>query len=74
MSEKELENLLNEFSKNFLTLKDIANKLQVKERTVWQYKSNGFLPAPFGFIDNKPIYSLASINDWLKSTKFIPKT
>ena len=61
---EKLEKVFNEFNANFMTGKDIANLLNVKERTIWQYKSNGKLPRPFGFMDNKPIWSKIDIHNW----------
>jgi len=61
---EKLEKVFNEFIANFMTGKDIANLLNVKERTIWQYKSNGKLPRPFGFMDNKPIWSKIDIHNW----------
>tara|TARA_R100000951_G_C2609029_1_gene170620 strand:+ start:108 stop:350 length:243 start_codon:yes stop_codon:yes gene_type:complete len=67
MPEKDLEILFNDFTDNFMTGKDIATLLNVKERTIWQYKSNGKLPRPFGFLDNKPIWSKIDIQNWIKT-------
>jgi predicted DNA-binding transcriptional regulator AlpA len=66
MPNKDLEILFNSFVDNFMTGKDIALLLNVKERTIWQYKSNGKLPRPFGFLDNKPIWSKIDIQNWIK--------
>lgn len=63
-STAKLEKLFNEFTDNFYTETDIANFLGVKVRTIWQYKSNGKLPRPFGFMDNKPIWSKIDIHNW----------
>ena len=67
MPEKDVEILFNDFTDNFMTGKDIATLLNVKERTIWQYKSNGKLPRPFGFLDNKPIWSKIDIQNWIKT-------
>lgn len=63
---EKLEKVFNEFNANFMTGKDIANLLNVKERTIWQYKSNGKLPRPFGFLDNKPIWAKIEIQKWIR--------
>tara|TARA_B100001559_G_C16267223_1_gene514378 strand:+ start:105 stop:338 length:234 start_codon:yes stop_codon:yes gene_type:complete len=63
----DLEKLFNKFTDNFMTATDIATLLKVKERTIWQYKANEKMPRPFGFIDNKPIWSKKDILKWIKT-------
>jgi len=64
--EDKLEKIFNSFTEHFMTAKDIADLIKVKERTIWQYKSNGKLPRPFGFVDNKPIWSKGEIFKWCR--------
>ena len=60
-----LDKLFNEFTDNFMSAKDIATLLNVKERTIWQYKASEKMPAPFGYIDNKPIWAKKDIKQWI---------
>ena len=50
--------------KNCLTQREVAELLNVSERTIQWWRQRGYFPQP-GHIGRQPVYSPAVVDDWI---------
>ena len=49
---------------NFLTQREVAELLNVSERTIQWWRQRGYFPQP-GYVGRRPVYRREVVDEWL---------